>query len=119
MAVAGLAMSLGSISAPAASANEVLPACKLYLSVVDRHGGVRESEIPHLMDAGECLGAVYAMLNISQALTEPLKFCPPLDTQPDQGVRVVVAYIEKRPERARKDFTRLALEALRAMWPCR
>jgi hypothetical protein len=42
------------------------------------------------MDAGECLGAVYAMLNMSEALPEPLKACPPADTQPDQGVRAVV-----------------------------
>ena len=68
------------------------------------------------MDAGECL-AVYAMLNVSQALTEPLKACPPADTQPEQGVRAVVAYIEKRPKRGREDFMRLALEALRASWP--
>jgi hypothetical protein len=70
------------------------------------------------MDAGECLGAVYAILNLSLSLVEPLKFCPPSDIQPDQGVRAVVAYIEKRPDRAREDFTVLGLEALRASWPC-
>jgi hypothetical protein len=112
-------MSLGSFGARAASANEVLPACKLYLSIVDRHGAAREAEVVHLMDAGECLGAVYAMLNVSQALAEPFKACPPADTQPEQGVRAVVAYIEKRPERGREDFIRLALEAFRASWPCR
>ena len=118
LVIAELAMSLGFDSARAASANDVLPACKLYLSVVDRHGAAKETEIVHLMDAGECLGAVYALLNVSRALTEPLKFCPPSNAQPDQGVRVVVTYIEKSPERAHDDFTVLALEALRAMWPC-
>ena len=111
-------MSLDFVAARAASANDVLPACKLYLSVLDRHGAAKETEIVHLMDAGECLGAVYALLNVSRALTEPLKFCPPSNAQPDQGVRVVVTYIEKSPERAHDDFTVLALEALRAMWPC-
>jgi hypothetical protein len=71
------------------------------------------------MDAGECLGAVYAMLTLSHTLAEPLKFCPPVEFEAEQGVRAVVAYIEKRPERAREDFTTLALEALRATWPCR
>jgi hypothetical protein len=118
LAIAGLAMSLGSTSAKAASANEVLPACKLYLSVLDRHGAVSQAQIAHLMDAGECLGAVYAMLNVSTALTDPLKFCPPSDTQAEQGVRAVVAYIEKRPERGWEDFTTIALEALRFKWPC-
>jgi hypothetical protein len=111
-------MSLSSVSAQAASANQVLPACKLYLSVVDRHGTANQSEIPHLMDAGECLGAVYAIVTVSHTLAEPLKFCPPVEFDAEQGVRVVVAYIEKRPERGREDFMALALEALRSKWPC-
>ena len=119
MAVAVLAMSLGCTSAQAASANEVLPACKLYLSVVDRHGAVSQSEIPHLLDAGECLGAVYAMLTLSHSLTELLKFCPPAEFEAEQGVRVVVAYIESKPGRAREDFTMLTLEAFRSKWPCK
>ena len=41
-------MWLGCTSAQAASANEVLPACKRYLSVVDRPGAVSQSELPHL-----------------------------------------------------------------------
>jgi hypothetical protein len=118
MIVAGLAMSLGCTSAQAASAKEVLPACKLYLSVVDRHGAVSQSEIPHLLDAGECLGAVYAILTLSHSLAEPLKFCPPAEFDAEQGVRVVVAYIEKKLERGREDFTTIALEALRSKWPC-
>jgi hypothetical protein len=118
LVVAGLTMWLGCTSAQAASANEVLPACKLYLSVVDRHGAVSQSEVPHLMDAGECLGAVYELLTVAHTLPEPLKFCPPVEFEAQQGVRVVVAYIENRPERAREDFTMLALEGLRAKWPC-
>ena len=118
MPVAGLAMCLGCTSAQAASANEVLPTCKLYLSVVDRHGAVSQSELPHLMDAGECLGAVYALLTVSHTLAEPLKFCPPVDFEAQEGVRAVVAYIENRPGRAREDFIMFALEALRTKWPC-
>jgi hypothetical protein len=118
LASALLVLPLGSISAQAASADNVLAACKLYLSVIARHGAAKEAEIVHLMDAGECLGAVYALLNVSQALAEPLKFCPPLDVQAEQGVRAVVAYIENRPERARDDFTALAIEAFRKEWPC-
>jgi Rap1a immunity proteins len=71
------------------------------------------------MDAGECLGAVYAMINLATALTEPARFCPPSDVEAEQAVRAIVTYIEKKPERAREDFTAVALEALRATWPCR
>ena len=119
LAIAASAILLGCTSAQAASANEVLPACKLYLSVVDRHGTVSQSELSHLVDAGECLGAVYAMLAVSHTLAEPLKFCPPVEFEAEQGVRVVVAYIENRPGRGREDSTMLALEALRSKWPCR
>ena len=91
MAVAELAMSLGCTSAQAASASEVMPACKLYL----------------------------AMLSLSHSLAEPLKFCPPIEFEAEQGLRAVVAYVESSPGRAREDFTMLALEALRSKWPCR
>jgi hypothetical protein len=119
MAAAGLVMSLASVPAKAASANEVFPAGKLYLSVVNRHGTANQSELSHLVDAGECLGAVYAMLAVSHTLAEPLKFCPPVEFEAEQGVRVVVAYIDSRPARGREDSTMLALEALRSKWPCR
>ena len=119
LAIAASAILLGCTSAQAASANEVLPACKLYLSVVERHGTVSQSELSHLVDAGECLGAVYAMLAVSHTLAEPLKFCPPVEFEAEQGVRVVVAYIDSRPGRGREDSTMLALEALRSKWPCR
>jgi hypothetical protein len=37
----------------------------------------------------------------------------------NQAVRVVIAYIEARPDRMYEDFTDLALEALQAAWPCK
>jgi hypothetical protein len=36
-----------------------------------------------------------------------------------QSIRVVVKYIDDRPERQHEDFMALALEALRAAWPCK
>jgi hypothetical protein len=107
LVIAASAISLGCTSAQAASATEVLPACKLYLSVVDRHGTVSQSELPHLVDAGECLGAIYAMLAVSHTLAEPLKFCPPVEFEAEQGVRVVVAYIDIDPGAAARTPRRL------------
>jgi hypothetical protein len=37
----------------------------------------------------------------------------------DQLVRVVVAYIDARPERMHESFAVVALEALQAAWPCK
>jgi hypothetical protein len=117
--VVGLVIWLGSTPAKAASAAEVLPVCKLYISVLDSRGAVKESELAHLMDAGECLGAIYTLLNVSQVLTKNFQFCPPVDADGEHGVRAVVTYIETNPDRAGADFTVVALEALQAMWPCR
>jgi hypothetical protein len=37
----------------------------------------------------------------------------------EQKIRVVVAYIEARPNRMHENFNFLAIEALRDAWPCR
>ena len=37
----------------------------------------------------------------------------------EQSVRVVIRYIEMRPQTMHESFNALALEALRAAWPCR
>jgi hypothetical protein len=36
----------------------------------------------------------------------------------NQQVKVVISYIEARPARMHEPFRDLALEALRAAWPC-
>ena len=46
------------------------------------------------------------------------KVCSPRESTHGQSVRVVVAYIERRPERMHESFNELALEALIAAWPC-
>ena len=40
-------------------------------------------------------------------------------SQDEQTVRVVVQYIDSRPERMHEDFKKLALEAMKAAWPCK
>jgi hypothetical protein len=44
--------------------------------------------------------------------------CPPPEVTTGQAVRVVVKYIDDRPERLHERFNKLALEALRAAFPC-
>ena len=66
-------MWLGCTSAQAASANEVLPACKRYLSVVDRPGALSQSELPHLNPAptiAQAQAAQYDWLIVSCAHCE-------------------------------------------------
>jgi len=48
-----------------------------------------------------------------------MSVCPPQNVTTGHTVRVVIAYIERRPERMHEDFRGLALEAIHEAWPCR
>ena len=45
--------------------------------------------------------------------------CMPSGVTYEQGVRIVIAYIEARPQRMHESFGLLALEALTAASPCK
>ena len=62
--------------------------------------------------SGLCMGLV-AGANYVDA-----KSCAPEDANNSQLMRVVLAYIEVRPQRMNEEFMKLVLEALRSAWPC-
>jgi Rap1a immunity proteins len=45
--------------------------------------------------------------------------CPPKGVTSGQALRVVVTYIDAIPARMHENFKYLAVEALRAAWPCK
>jgi hypothetical protein len=63
--------------------------------------------------AATCVGLVEGL-----AYARP-GICTPPNVTRGQAVRVVVKYIDDRPQRLHEDFRELALEALRAAWPCK
>ena len=66
--------------------------------------------------AGRCVGAV----EVLDALNSDTKlFCPPDNIDNLQRVRIIVSYIEARPERKNEDFRLLANEAMAKAWPCK
>lgn len=69
---------------------------------------------------GICYGLVTAIksLNANRKLSSHARFCSPGATM-SQYLKVAVRYVEQRPSRHHENFTILALEALRAAWPCR
>jgi hypothetical protein len=83
------------------SANRRMPACREFI----REGTIATYE------SGICYGLVSSILYLDD------ETCHPKITI-GQGVRVVVKYIDERPARHHEDFRALALEALRAAWPC-
>ena len=65
---------------------------------------------------GRCVGA----LEVLDALSEDTKaFCAPETTNNLERARVVVTYIEARPDRMKEDFRLLANEAMANAWPCK
>jgi Rap1a immunity proteins len=86
------------------SANYVMRICRAW---INHSAAVMPTSV-----SGYCTGLVdglaYAGLR-----------CLPDGVTTGQMILVVVAYIDARPARLHDDFKRLALEALRAAWPCR
>jgi len=89
------------------SANEMLSGCK----------GLIGDKTPPLKEAlrqGRCAGYVAGLVYARSVF-----LCVPEGATPEQGVRVVIKYIEVRPERMHEPFGKLALEALEEAWPCK
>jgi hypothetical protein len=66
--------------------------------------------------AGRCIGA----LEVLDALNDDTKmFCPPEGATNLQRAKVVVNYIETRPDRKNADFRLVANQAMAKAWPCK
>jgi hypothetical protein len=82
----------------------ILPGCKAHLEGrTDR----REAE-------GICLGRLAVLLSNLDLIGA----CPPGQPGIRPTLRILVDYMEHRPERWGEPFGRFGAEALRAAWPC-
>jgi len=90
------------------SANYIMPGCRVLL----------EPDPPKDMNAkflsAQCGAIVGGLVYASSS-----NVCAPKDATREQSVRVVVKYIDDLPARLHEPFFALALEALRAVWPCK
>jgi len=104
------------------SANEFIPACRLALQLRDKYGegGVVTLPVdsPYVMAAGQCMGMVAALTEVGTVLVPQFRFCPPSGVTYTQALRVVLSYLDAHPQRTNEPLTALAVEALRAAWPC-
>ena len=91
------------------SANYALPGCKKYIA---EESALKVDEKIYL--AGRCAGIIHV---ISQPFVNGCANIPAQATM-QQVMRVVVRYIEARPERMHESFMNLAIEAVRDAW-CR
>ena len=97
-------ISTASAQQETASANRRMPGCR---------GAVTPNDNSDRFLKGVCTGAVDALM----AAVDDI--CPPPQATIGQALRVVVKYIDDRPARLHEDFKSLAVEAMRASWPCK
>ena len=102
-----LAISTAHVAAQTANttANDLMPGCRDVLSKSTSDPAVVFYRVM-------CLGAVGAIIDTDE------KVCPPKNSTHGQAIRVVVSYIDARPERQHERFNKFAQEALRKAWPC-
>jgi hypothetical protein len=89
------------------SANYAMPACReVAMQVQSAH---------KTYDRGSCMGIIETLRFTSSMLD----LCIPNAVTNGQMVRAVIKYIDDRPTRMHENFKALAIEALRAAWPCK
>jgi hypothetical protein len=88
----------------------MLPGCKANLN----------NAPADMFAQGVCVGAISTqMFNAYAARPDTTGSCPPETVTVEQGVRVVVAYLEANPQRLHESFNWLVVHALRQAWPCK
>jgi Rap1a immunity proteins len=103
--IAALMLSGGSAFADELdSANYAMQGCRHYMNLDDNIDPFRQ---------GLCSGLIRCLIY------ETDDICTPKGVTVAQTARVVVQYIDARPARMHEDFRALALEAMKAAWPCK
>jgi Rap1a immunity proteins len=95
------------------TANDLLPACKAYLEQHPKGGA------PLDIDQGYCVGLIYGIAYMMKDSSHADCSHIPDGATVGQVTRVVIHYIEERPNRLHEPFRQLAAEALANAWPCR
>ncbi len=100
----------------ARSADDIVPGCMRYLALLDGQGDFTDT-LANSVQNGFCVGNV---VGITEALLVTRFACQPKTgkTSHAQAVRIVVEFVNERPERLIEPFNMLALEALTKAWPC-
>jgi hypothetical protein len=110
-----LILSLLTSTASATSGNDLYRACK-YLAIGE--------SIPHdeqlFTEIARCLEAINTMYAIAHRLEPSLRSCAPDSTGQlsQQLARVVVKWMDKRPERTHELLPHIIAQAFREAWPC-
>lgn len=95
------------------SGNQMIPGCRLLM---DEKSLIRS--VDDGMRVGECAGVITTLYYVAKGLPSSARFCPPSSVTVGQAARVIVKYLDDKPELLHGDFRDLAIQALRRAWPC-
>jgi Rap1a immunity proteins len=87
------------------SADHAMLGCREMATKSNRHTELQR----------ECASTVRTMMYVAAGRG----ICPPHGATVENAIRVIVVYIDHRPERMQDQFEALAFEALQQSWPCR
>jgi Rap1a immunity proteins len=102
----------------AGSGNAIMPGCRAQLQA----GLTVDTNPADAFGQGLCVGIITGLATstaLSKVALKSAFFCAPQGPTIEQYIRVVVAYIDKHPERMHEPFEILALGALAEAWPCK
>jgi hypothetical protein len=108
--IGGIMMNCGAAIAASdvTTANGLMPGCRHHLQT---DSPPDDGRLMYLVPY--CAGIIEGLIYATSAV------CLPEGVTHDQGVRVIVKYIDDRPQRLNENFKALAVEALQAAWPCK
>jgi hypothetical protein len=107
-----IAILVGTVGASAAQAADIVATAPLLMGC---RAFVENDPNGDPMQMGACAGAVRATIDISRTLR---RACPPVNDVVVEAARVVIMFVDERPERKREEFGPLALTAIGYKWPC-
>jgi|SRR5262245_28586654 len=97
------------------SANNLMKGCRSFLAGKWESTDTRDDAFIR----GVCVGTVTTLVATAEAIGTTTGVCRPEQATISQQVRVVVTYIDARPNRFHEDLRVLSMEALRDAWPCK
>jgi hypothetical protein len=97
------------------TANGMVPPCKDFIASGEKR---QEVNVATAIEQGVCIGIIVALTGVATDLPPRISWCRPQGVTLGQTARVILAYIERRPQRMHEDFVALAAEALHEAWPC-
>ena len=96
----------------------MLPACQNFLQ--NRRPRLdSDRSLTDILDQGLCAGTLNGLSYLTRYLPPHLSSCVPEGVTTGQQIRVVLAYVGRRPQRMHEQFQDLAIEAFHEAWPCK